>query len=77
MKDTKKALIIWGVALLIAAVVLGILGTVSRILFYGIMDAPYSVYGKYGVFMKIFYVAAIIAVVAGIGCLIAGIVRRK
>ena len=65
----KKAKIILGILLLAAAVVLVIAGTQARSLFYGIMDAPYTVYGKYGTAMKWCYIAAAVSGALGIVCL--------
>lgn len=59
-----------GVILLIAAAVLIAAGTMSRSLFYGIMDASYSVYGKYRTFMIWFYIAGGVCALLGVGCLI-------
>lgn len=64
-----------GVILLIAAAVLIAAGTMSRSLFYGIMDAPYSVYGKYRTFMIWFFVAGGVCALLGVVCLILG--KRK
>lgn len=66
----KKRMLIPGVILLIAAAVLIAAGTMSRSLFYGIMDAPYSVYGKYRTFMIWFYIAGAVCALLGVGCLI-------
>ena len=68
----KKRKIILGILLLIAAVVLAVLGTAARSMFYGIMDAPYSVYGKYWTYMKCCYIGAAVCCVIGIVCLIRG-----
>ena len=56
----KKRFIIAGILFLAAAIVLVLLGFHFRSMFYGIMDAPYSVYGKYGTYAKICFVTGII-----------------
>lgn len=68
----KTGKIIIGILFLIAAVILAALGTRARSMFYGIMDAPYSVYGKYQIYMKCFFIAAAVSCVIGIVCLILG-----
>ena len=68
----KKGKITIGIIFLILAVVLAIFGTKARSMFYGIMDAPYSVYGKYLTYMKYCYIAAAISSAIGIACLIVG-----
>ena len=68
----KKGRIIFGILFLIAAAVLALLGTKARSMFYGIMDAPYSEYGKYWTYMKAYYIAAAVSCVIGIVCLIWG-----
>lgn len=68
----RKVKIIFGILFLIVAVVMTVLGTKARSMFYGIMDAPYSVYGKYLAYMKCYYIAAVISCVIGIVCLIWG-----
>lgn len=70
----KKTL---GIVFLILAVVFLLLGIISRSLFYGITDAPYSVYGKYWTFMICFLVAGGISCIAGILCLTVGKRKKK
>lgn len=55
-----------GIIFLVLFVVFIILGTISRSLFYGITDVPYSVYGKFWTLMKCFYFAAGISLGLGV-----------
>ena len=72
----RKTLIIIGILLLIIAVVLAALGLQARTMFYGIMDAPYSYYGKYGVYMRRYFAAAVVTGVTGVVCVILGITLK-
>ena len=63
-----------GIVFLVATVVLILYGFHNRSLFYGIMDAPYSVYGKYGTYAKICFTAGIIT---GILCLVCFVLAFK
>lgn len=72
LKKNRKRI---GLFFLVMAVILIIFGTVSRSMFYGIMDAPYSVYGKFWTLMKIFYGTGIAFAVLSVVCLITG--KRK
>ena len=73
----KKVFLICGIVFIVAAAVLILLGFYNRSLFYGIMDAPYSVYGKYGTYAKIFFIAGAITGLLGLAGLVLGIVMRK
>ena len=69
-----KKLIIAGIIFLAATVVLVLLGFHFRSLFYGIMDAPYSVYGKYGTYAKICFVTGIITGLLSLISFVLGII---
>ena len=67
-----KKQIIFGFIFLAAAVILIALGFFNRSMFYGIMDAPFSVYGKYGTYARICFNAGIICGVLSLVCFILG-----
>ena len=71
----KKGMAVTGIVFLVLTVVLVVLGTNARSMFYGIMDAPYSVYGKYWTYMKYYYIGAGISFLAAAACLV--FCRRK
>ena len=72
----KKIYFTGGIIFLILTVVLVLFGFINRSLFYGIMDAPYSVYGKYGTIAKLCFIMAIITAVISVVCFILGMVRK-
>lgn len=59
-----------GIILFVLSIVFIVLGTISRSLFYGITDVPYSVYGKFWTLMICFYFAAGISLGLGVYFLI-------
>ena len=69
----KNRFIIAGIVFLVATIVLVVLGFFFRSLFYGIMDAPYSVYGKYGTYAKICFVIGIITGVLSLVSFVLGL----
>ena len=73
----KKQFLIPGIILIVATIVLIILGFYFRSMFYGIMDAPYSVYGKYGTYAKICFIIGIITALLGLTCFAVGIIKHN
>ena len=73
----KNHFIIAGVILLVATIVLVVLGFVFRSKFYGIMDAPFSVYGKYGTYARICFVIGIITGLLSVISFVLGIIRYR
>ena len=69
----KNRFIIAGIVFLVATIVLVVLGIFFRSMFYGIMDAPYSVYGKYGTYAKICFVIGIITGVLSLVSFVLGL----
>ena len=73
----KNRLIIAGIVFLASAIVLILLGSHFRSMFYGIMDAPYSVYGKYGTYAKICFVIGTISGLLSLISFVLSIIKHK
>ena len=72
----RKGFIIGGIIFLVATVILIIFGFHFRSMFYGIMDAPYSVYGKYGTYARICFIVGIITGILTIVCFVLGMRKQ-
>ena len=72
----KKTFFTLGIIFLVLAVVLILIGFHNRSMFYGIMDAPYSVYGKYGTYAKICFAAGAVSGLACVICFALGIKHK-
>ena len=73
----KNRYIIAGIVFLAATIVLILLGFYFRSMFYGIMDAPYSVYGKYGTYAKICFAAGGVTGLLSLACFFLGMKRGR
>ena len=72
----RRQFIIAGILLLVATIVLVVLGFHFRSMFYGIMDAPFSVYGKYGTYARICFVIGIITGLLSVISFVLGIIHH-
>ena len=72
----RKGFIVGGIIFLVATIILIIFGFQFRSMFYGIMDAPYSVYGKYGTYARICFIAGIITGILTIVCFVLGMRKQ-
>ena len=72
----KYRYIIAGIIFLVATIVLVVLGFHFRSMFYGIMDAPFSVYGKYGTYARICFVIGIITGLLSVISFVLGIIHH-
>ena len=73
----RRQFIIAGILLLVATIVLVVLGFHFRSMFYGIMDAPFSVYGKYGTYARICFVIGIITGLLSVISFVLGIIHHQ